>query len=373
MAVKVLLIGNGTFQNKTLNEQHSLRATANDLRLMHFLLTWRFGVSEKHIITIGKQGRATKKDIRAGLVQLAKLVQSNDTVVIYYTGHGHRVANPSRRAGAELNLYGFVPFDVALANTPEELRAEDLFLAHELRASLKEIQIQKKPLAQFVILDCCFSGGFKVVPVPVSVVEDEDMDWKAELVNKSMATEPEDRSFNFVTSESATALPYTLLAACEPLQRTQEVRIIQGSDKFAISRFTRTLFRVLCDRPDVVDLYSLQRLIAQRLRVLREQQTPVLALAQGTPRLGADPLFIAAPNAKWRSKERRFPLTPEKFLAVGRLGGVGIGSQLLLSNAEVLTISKPEQVGWFETRLNYPEVAKLSKQGYLVAINGPLK
>jgi hypothetical protein len=373
MAIKVLLIGNGEFENKELNKHYGLLATANDLRLMHFLLTWRFGVSGKHIITVGKQGRATKEDIRTGLLQLANLVQPKDTVVIYYSGHGHRVTNPSRRADAELNLYGFVPFDVASANRPEELRADHLFLAQDLRASLKKLQIQKKPLAQFVILDCCFSGGFKSSPLPVPVVEDEDVKWKAELVNKSMAAEPADSSFNFVATESATDPPYTLLAACKPLQRTQEMRIIHGSDRFAISRFTRTLFRVLCDRPDVVDVVSLERLIATRLWNLRAEQTPLLTLAQGTPRIGADPLFIAVPDETWRSTQRRFPLTPEKFLGIGRLGGVGLGSQLQLSNDEVLTISKPEQVGWFETRLNYPELAKFSEQGYLVAINGRLR
>jgi hypothetical protein len=372
MAVKVLLIGNGKFKNPKLNRNHSLDATVNDLKLMQFLLSWRFGVLEEDIITVGEQGSATKKEIRAGFVQLTKVVKPNDTVVIYYTGHGHRVVNPSRRADAELNLYGFVPFDVASANRPEELRAEDLFLAHELQSSLQALQNQKKPLTQFVILDCCFSGGFKAGPLPVSVVEEEDMGWKAELVNKSMAVEPVDSTVKFVASESATAPPYTLLAACKPDQRTQEMRIMYGKERFAISRFTRTLFRVVCDRPDVVDIYSLKSLLSQRLMALKQEQTPVLDLAQSAPRIGADHLFIVRPDLKWCDKQRRFPLSQGNHLAVGRLGGVGMGSKLALSNSEVLTISDPEQVGWFETRLKHPKVAELSTQGYLVAVNAPL-
>jgi hypothetical protein len=103
-----------------------------------------FGFPQANITLLAEK-KATRKAIGDALTALRKRAKTNDTLVIYYTGHGviARAGNTYREA--------LVPYDGKVAEIGTLITNADLTSwLHGLRAS------------RFILLDCCFSGGFRL-------------------------------------------------------------------------------------------------------------------------------------------------------------------------------------------------------------------
>jgi hypothetical protein len=110
--------------------------------------------------------QAVRAKVLAALDTLAATTTADSTVVIYFSGHGCRVAGP-----AGIGYY-LIPFGYDLARLGETAIADD-----ELSARLRSIAARKLLL----LLDCCHAGGFdpakapgvtlKQAPLPPGVAE----------------------------------------------------------------------------------------------------------------------------------------------------------------------------------------------------------
>jgi Caspase domain len=143
MTHRALLIGSETF---------GLSGCNADVALMHHALVGR-GFTEIEVLI--DQG-ATREGIVAGYERLIAGSATRDTVVVYYSGHGGRVALPDwearQAAGREAFLQFVVPHDMALT-TPEDFRG-----VLSLELSDLQSRLTGKTRNVTTILDCCHSG-----------------------------------------------------------------------------------------------------------------------------------------------------------------------------------------------------------------------
>src|SRR5690349_15236474 len=70
-----------------------LRGCVSDMELMRSLLIDRFGFPAESIRTL-RDEEATQEAIRGSLAALAAAAGENDVVVLFYAGHGSRMADP---------------------------------------------------------------------------------------------------------------------------------------------------------------------------------------------------------------------------------------------------------------------------------------
>lgn len=387
MAIKALLLGNGTFADPRLDRTCRLLAPANDLRLMRFVLGWRFGVSDSDILVVGANGRATLRELRNGLDRLEQSIRPGDTAVVYFTGHGTKVPNPDRRKG-RLNLYGWVPGD-ASAQSPSEVEPGSLLLSDELFARLRRFPPPPEGRSHWLLLDCCFSGGFRYrakAPEPgggemILVPKAFDSGSRDTLRPGVSSTRTRAKR---KTSETATGAdsPYqhqdsrsplpawTLATACESHQVTVEERRIGFREPVVgISLFTRALYRTLCSYPDATGLATVARLVRNEVLRSNPGQTPLVIPGDGgNP--SDDNVFLAPPLAQWSGPNRRFPLSPSRSLPVGRFAGITVGTTLSRRDGRRWTV-KAGQLGWFETRTEPADTAGLPTGAPLEIVDNP--
>jgi hypothetical protein len=88
-------------------------------------------------------GAATLAAIRAELALMATEVTADETVIIYFSGHGYRSSTPDE-------MSALVPFDAELARLPETTLPET-----ELSLALAAIKARRL----LVFLDACHAGG----------------------------------------------------------------------------------------------------------------------------------------------------------------------------------------------------------------------
>jgi Caspase domain len=88
--------------------------------------------------------QARRGDILDALDRLAK-TGAQDTVVVYFSGHGYRVSHPA--LGGQ---YYLMPYGYDVENLPDTAIS-----GHELAEKLAAIPVQKL----LVLLDCCHAGG----------------------------------------------------------------------------------------------------------------------------------------------------------------------------------------------------------------------
>jgi hypothetical protein len=94
--------------------------------------------------------QATLEGIRTGLVDLASSSMAEDTVVIFFSGHGARLPT------AEGETSALLPVDCRTGNLPETVLPEA-----ELTASLAAINAQRL----LVLIDACHAGGVATLKV----------------------------------------------------------------------------------------------------------------------------------------------------------------------------------------------------------------
>jgi hypothetical protein len=137
-----LLVGVGADLSNTVNDAIGLANILKDPGRS------AYPPSQVHLLT-GEQ--ATRNKIIATLDTLSKSTNSQSTVVVYFSGHGHQVTSSIGRAyylmpyGYDINRL----FQTAISGT-------------EFTAKLRAIPAQKL----LILLDCCHAGGVGEAKVP---------------------------------------------------------------------------------------------------------------------------------------------------------------------------------------------------------------
>ncbi|MGQ4645995.1 caspase family protein [Lyngbya aestuarii] len=129
----------------------SLKGCVNDVELQRELLIHRFGFKANDILIL-TDNQATRQGILQGFEEhLIKQAKPGDVVVFHFSGHGSRVAEPSKVNPDQLNST-FVPADdgsLLQQGIVTDIMGRTLFL---LMSALKTEHVT-------VVLDSCFSGG----------------------------------------------------------------------------------------------------------------------------------------------------------------------------------------------------------------------
>lgn len=157
-----LLIGCTKYDTKPQDWQ--LRGPANDVLLMHKVLTERFLFRDKNIVTLAEgseAGRPTYANIVAAFENLLKKADDETQVVILFCGHGSQIPipdsqldpldprNPEPDGLDEI----FLPADI---HTNRQQKLEGYILDDQIGAWLD--RFRDKGAAVWVIFDCCHSG-----------------------------------------------------------------------------------------------------------------------------------------------------------------------------------------------------------------------
>ncbi len=153
-----LLVGVDKYPKLRPDEQ--LKGSANDVILMHQVLTERFGFARDEVQVLVNE-QATASAIRGEMARLVEQSRSAEAagllpqVVFHFSGHGSQVVDepmgPNRDEldGLDETL---VPYDATRQGGPEDIRDDELyFWASEICTGGKS--------CLWMILDCCHSGS----------------------------------------------------------------------------------------------------------------------------------------------------------------------------------------------------------------------
>jgi len=125
----------------------ALRGCVNDVITIFQILTSKFGFKTEEIKVVADY-EATKENIINGLKWLTTGVQSGDTIVFHYSGHGSQVMVDDWTSSNETDGR-----DEILC--PVNLNWKDPLRDHEVGSYFKRVP---KDCTTLVILDCCHSG-----------------------------------------------------------------------------------------------------------------------------------------------------------------------------------------------------------------------
>ncbi|HYU32098.1 MAG TPA: caspase family protein, partial [Thermoanaerobaculia bacterium] len=125
-----------------------LQGAVSDMELMRSLLIDRFGFPAEHTRTL-RDEEATQAQIRGALADLAGRAGEDDVVVLFYAGHGSRMADP-REAGRMIE--SIVPHDSGRGELPNL----DI-IDEEIDRWVQKVN-EKTPFVT-LIFDCCHSGS----------------------------------------------------------------------------------------------------------------------------------------------------------------------------------------------------------------------
>jgi hypothetical protein len=167
-AQHALLIGINRYPNIP---NASLQGCVSDMELMRSLLVDRFGFPAERTRTL-RDEEATQQAIRGALADLAAAVGPDDMMVLFYAGHGSRMADP-RQPGRMIE--SIVPHDSGRGATP------NLDIIDEEIDRWVQAVNEKTPFVT-LIFDCCHSGSVTRDPfgeatreVPADVRAPEEM------------------------------------------------------------------------------------------------------------------------------------------------------------------------------------------------------
>jgi uncharacterized caspase-like protein len=145
------VIGVSNYKNKEVN---SLRYAASDALAFHRYLKDDYGIPPENLFLL-TDDQATNRNVRDLLgVQLKKVARKNDTVIIYYAGHGAPEIDATVEDEDGLEKY-LLPFDA----DPESLYSTAIPM-EEVSKILERIKAERVIL----VADTCFSGASDVKP-----------------------------------------------------------------------------------------------------------------------------------------------------------------------------------------------------------------
>lgn len=252
------------------SETYGLQGCNSDVALMHEVLAGR-GFDA---IAIRTGADATRDGIIDGLDELVESIRDPaDAVVLYYSGHGGRVARPDfeerRATGASVHFQFIVPFDMD-ESAPDDFRgllSEELTW-HQRRMTDAFTALGAVPNVT-TILDCCHSGymarGLDTVPKSVEV--GEKMFRMRGIREHALALTQDLEIRGLATNPHAVRL-----AACQPEQSAFEFPSARGGRHGALTDAFASVVEELGDAP--VSWGMVGELIRRRVRALVPEQRP---------------------------------------------------------------------------------------------------
>ncbi|MEB3342122.1 caspase family protein [Okeania sp.] len=275
-----LLVGINEYENQPL------RGCVNDIAMQYYLLNHRFGFNPKDIVIL-----TNKKATRQGILEafeehLVKQAKPGDVVVFNYSGHGSYVIDSDPIIKAFIDPKGLsgtlVPVDSSFPN-PETGGVVDDIMGHTLFILTSALKTEN-----FTgILDSCFAGmttkeeytvrsrpsGEKIKITPQEKVYQEK--WLSRLdISKD----------EFVKGYQSGIAKGVFFAACQPLQLSKEVKILDFYSGIFSYLFTQYLWQET-GTPETVIKY-LNKQIPPRFR-----QDPLYEFKAGT-KLDSQTIFL---------------------------------------------------------------------------------
>jgi uncharacterized caspase-like protein len=142
-----LIIGIGNYQDPQIPDLTYARTDAESIYNKLIKLNGG-GFPQKNVQTLFDE-QASLKNIKAAISKLAKTVNPNDMVFMYYSGHGGVTPDLTGEESDGRQKY-IIPHDADLANLDTT----------GLRNSELSLLLDRIPANKFVfVIDCCFSGG----------------------------------------------------------------------------------------------------------------------------------------------------------------------------------------------------------------------
>ncbi|KAF8187326.1 hypothetical protein K438DRAFT_1464260, partial [Mycena galopus ATCC 62051] len=136
----------------------NLRGCVNDALTVRSFLTNRFHIPEPQVAFIANADATRETIVQKFQKHLIynPSVEKDDTIIVYYAGHGSRTVAPDSWPSTDGKIETMVPHDERAKNAQGEIihgipdRTINVLLSH--LATTKGNNI-------IVILDCCHSGG----------------------------------------------------------------------------------------------------------------------------------------------------------------------------------------------------------------------
>lgn len=128
--IKALLSGVSTYP---VNEYLPLPLCVNDVKAVKQALITGLNVAETDIKICGSNGFVTKKDILDGFDSIGSILNADDTLIFYFSGHGEEDKGKKYLAFSDCN--------------------------HELKPLIAAIE-SSRAKNKIIILDCCYAGDF---------------------------------------------------------------------------------------------------------------------------------------------------------------------------------------------------------------------
>jgi len=143
-----LLIGIDGYEDENIPDLSWARADAETLSAL-LIDPLYCNIPSQNVTTLVDR-EATKKNVIRCLGKLRDEVQSDDTVIIHFSGHGCSVDDPSRGDPDDQLLKYLAPYDARLDHLDASAIAFD-----SLRDDLQRIRARR----MLVMLDCCYAGA----------------------------------------------------------------------------------------------------------------------------------------------------------------------------------------------------------------------
>ena len=279
---RALLIGVGQYADYRIRK---LNGPKNDVALMKTLLVTSYGFQERHITTL-IDAEATKEGIIDAILGLADSSDTNDVVVVHYSGHGSYKEDSS---GEEADLLDetIVPYDSDTDGSKDITDDEIQELLQALAAKVPNITF---------ILDSCHSGSASRSPYSIpriverpAIKERVDEKLKA-LGRKSLEAEHE----SFLPEN----IGFAFFSAARSYQYAMETRF--KDKKMVFGALTYFLEETLREHQQITNqelIEDIQAKMASRFNVqepdLEGTQTGRDRLVFGTEKQVVEPYLIA--------------------------------------------------------------------------------
>ncbi|HUS14115.1 MAG TPA: caspase family protein, partial [Chloroflexia bacterium] len=238
-----LLIGIDAYQNVS----PSLHGCVNDVLALRRFLMEKAGTPAENIhllispfsdntaaLALGTMPLPTKQNIKDAFAQVEGRLHKGDRVVVYYAGHGVRIANP---ANPRENVGAIVPTDATWAGT-------SFLVNRDLNEAIN--RLVKKDARVTVIFDSCHSGGATRDLAPDSPdapavrelrLDPAKLDWQVVLAENGMDAAAVEQEGTRALGEGSGWVPslaqgkeLIVVAGCLDVQLSHEYRP-PGSDE----------------------------------------------------------------------------------------------------------------------------------------------
>jgi hypothetical protein len=253
---RALLIGINNYANV-----RQLKGCVNDVTAMKTLLTSNYQFPEKNITMLTDQ-MASREKILAAFQQLIEATDTNDIVLIHYSGHGSQIYD---KTGNEVDSLDetIIPCDYDYKGV---YPISDKQLAVVLAA------LARKTRYVTIILDCCHSGGG---------TKDLDIDRSARMILADKREMPAKDAFR----EISTGQPqksghlkngtpgYVLFAGCQSDQQSYEITINPNTSHGAMTWF---LIKELRSARETLTWEQVREDVNQQIRKYYPDQNPQL-------------------------------------------------------------------------------------------------